>query len=89
MNETKRDGAANKMSSKTKKRHGVTGGDPGPGRVAGSRNPRTLESIAKNRERIYAAVLASALAGDGECARLCLELIGDLPRSKDLTLQPA
>lgn len=52
----------------------------GPGRIAGlTPGARTIESIRKQREHIYGAVLRGALGGDGECARVCLELIGDLP----------
>lgn len=55
-------------------------GLPGPGRPVGSRNPKKLDSLEKNKHKIYAAVLAGALGGDGNCARICLELMGDLPR---------
>lgn len=50
------------------------------GRLTGSPNPRNLEAIKKKRGHIYAAMLASALAGDAEAGRVCLELIGDLPK---------
>ncbi len=55
----------------------------GPGRIAGlKRNGRTIEAIAKEREKIYGVQLAAALGGDSGAARLCLELIGDLPSGR-------
>ncbi|MEO0248287.1 MAG: hypothetical protein ABIN58_01865 [candidate division WOR-3 bacterium] len=52
------------------------------GRPKGTFNPKSLEQISKKKEHIFAALLRSALAGDAAASRVCLELIGELPRSK-------
>lgn len=54
-------------------------GGAGPGRIAGlSGGERTLDHVRKSRNRVLGVVLASALGGNMEAARLCLELTGDL-----------
>lgn len=54
---------------------------PNSGRLAGAGNPRTMDSVAKNRDRIIGVTLRSALAGNADAARLCFQLIGVLPVS--------
>lgn len=48
-------------------------------RPPGIRNARQLEHLVKHRERIFAAMLAGALGGDGICGLVCLLLTGDIP----------
>jgi hypothetical protein len=49
------------------------------GRRIGSTSPVDIERVRQERGHIIAAVLRGATAGDAGCARICLELIGDLP----------
>ena len=50
------------------------------GRPRGVPNPDGREWIRRDRNHLYDALLNSALAGDAEAIRLCLEIIGEHPK---------
>ena len=54
---------------------------PGAGRPKGVPNPDGLEWIRRARSKLYDALLNSALAGDADAIRLCLELTGEYPQT--------
>ncbi|MGH9649887.1 MAG: hypothetical protein ACRD3I_05395 [Terriglobales bacterium] len=49
------------------------------GKLKGSLIPMRLDQLAKKRPHIISAMQRGALAGNAACARICFELLGDLP----------